>query len=132
VRILTNASRALRPAVRAALDELDERIVKLDASPERIEKPHRVPLGGLLAGLALLRDFSVQSCFVEGAAANTDAPSIADWIDLLAELRPRAVQIYTIDLPAASTDVLPAAAARLEEIACHLRARTGIEAGVYS
>ena len=132
VRILTNGSRAARPEIRAALDQLDERIVKLDASPERVERPglHH-PLGALIASLALLRDVTLQACFVEGEVANTDARSVGEWIELVAEIAPRAVQIYTIDRRPAQSGILPAVAASLEEIACALRARTGIEASVH-
>lgn len=132
VRILSNGSRAVVPAVRAALDRLTERIVKLDAEPQRVSRPAPgAPLGALLHGLGLLRDVTVQSCFVEGDFANTGAASVAEWADLLAELRPRAVQVYTIDRQPLLGGVLPAAAAALEEIACRLRARTAIEAGVF-
>jgi wyosine [tRNA(Phe)-imidazoG37] synthetase (radical SAM superfamily) len=133
VRILTNASHAMRPEIRAALDRLDERIVKLDADAERVERPgRRQPLGALLAGLALLRDVTLQACFVEGEAANTGERSVFEWVELVAELAPRAVQIYTIDRQPAQAGILPAGAARLEEIACALRARTGIEASVHA
>jgi wyosine [tRNA(Phe)-imidazoG37] synthetase (radical SAM superfamily) len=120
------------PAVRAALDRLDERIVKLDADPQRVSRPApSAPLGTLVHALSLLRDVTVQSCFVEGDFANTGEASVAEWAELLAELRPRAVQVYTIDRQAARGGVLPASAALLEEIACRLRARTGIDAGVF-
>ena len=133
VRILTNGSRAARPEIRAALDRFDERIVKLDADPERVERPglHH-PLGALLASIAMLRDVTLQSCFVEGGVANTGERSVREWVELVAELAPRAVQIYTIDRQPAHAGILPATADRLEEIACALRARTGIEASVHA
>lgn len=133
VRILTNGTLATRPTVRRALDQLDERIVVLDAAAGRVNRPARgCPLGALVAGLLLLRDVSVQSCFIGGAISNCDPPCVGAWAELVAELRPRRVQIHTINRRPARADVRPLVGAQLEEIACVLRARTGIEAEVYA
>ncbi len=133
VRILTNGGRAAYPEVRKALDRLDERIVKLDADPERVCRPARnQPLGAMLLGIALLRDVTLQSCFIDGAVSNTGESAIHDWLGLVPEVAPRAVQIYTIDRPPEGVDIRPVAAVQLEEIACRLRAQSGIEARVYS
>jgi wyosine [tRNA(Phe)-imidazoG37] synthetase (radical SAM superfamily) len=133
VRILTNGTLAIRPVVRRALDQLDERIVVLDAAGHRVNRPARGrPLGTLVAGLLLLRDVSLQSCFIGGAVSNCDASSVGDWADLVAELRPRRVQIHTINRRSAQAGIHPLVRAQLEEIACVLRARTGIEAEVYA
>ena len=133
VRILTNGTLATCPSVRRALDQLDERIVVVDAAAGRVNRPARgCPLGALVAGLLLLRDVSVQSCFIGGAVSNCDPSCVAAWAELVAELRPRRVQIHTINHRPARADVRPLACAQLEEIACVLRARTGIEADVYA
>lgn len=133
VRILTNGTRAIRPAVRRALDQLDERIVVLDAAPARVNRPARgCPPGARIAGLLLLRDVSVQSCFIGGVVANCDPSSVASWAELVGELRPRRVQVHTINRRPARANVQPLARAQLEEIACVLRARTRIEAEVYA
>jgi len=133
VRILTNGSQAVRPEIRAALDRLGERIVKLDADAQRVSRPgRRCPLGATLLGMALLSDVTLQSCFIEGAVSNTGESTVRDWADLVSELEPRKVQIYTIDRRPASADIRPVAAPHLEEIACRLRARTGIEAQVFA
>jgi len=133
VRILTNGTRILRAEVRGALNLLDERIVKLDAAAERVCRPGgRSPLGGVVASMAVLRDVTLQSCFVQGEIANTSPDALREWVDLVAEVRPRGVQIYTIDRPAPAFEVRPVALAELEEIACFLRAGTGIEATVFA
>jgi wyosine [tRNA(Phe)-imidazoG37] synthetase (radical SAM superfamily) len=133
VRILTNGSGAVRPDVRAALDRLDERVVKLDADPVRVSRPsRRHPLGAIILGIGFLRDVTLQSCFVEGAVSNTADGAIRDWVQLVGEINPRAVQIYTIDRRPAHPRVRPVSPAHLEEIACSLRAQTGIEACVYA
>jgi wyosine [tRNA(Phe)-imidazoG37] synthetase (radical SAM superfamily) len=131
VCILTNGSRAIRPRVRRALNRLDERIVKLDAEPDAVNRPRAsVPLGGLLHGLSLLRDVTLQSCFIDGSVSNVGRDTVQRWADLVVELEPRRVQVYTIDRRPADLDIRPVSEARLEEVACLLRARTGIEAEV--
>ena len=52
--------------------------------------------------------------------------------DILGELRPRAVQIFTVSRRPALMDVRPVSATRLKEIGCVLRARTGIDARVFA
>ncbi len=132
VRILTNGSQAVSPRVRSALDRLDERIVKLDADSEHVCRPtRRHPPGARLLGLSLLRDVTLQSCFIEGSVSNTDEETVTEWVELVSEIAPRAVQIYTIDQPPATAEIRPVGPSRLEEIACQLRGRTGIEARVY-
>jgi len=127
VRILTNGSRAVLPEVRAALDLLDERIVKLDAELERMSG-QGAGYGAILYGLLSLRDVTLQSCFVEGSASNTSENSIREWTDLVAEMRPRGVQIYTIDREPADSDARPVTAGHLARVARRLEERTGIEA----
>jgi wyosine [tRNA(Phe)-imidazoG37] synthetase (radical SAM superfamily) len=133
VRILTNGERAFRPEVRTALDRLDERIVTLDAAPESADRPSaRAPLGGIVQGISLLRDFTAQSCFFDGAVSNVGDAAVRDWAELVGELRPRSVQIFTLSRRPAAVDVQPVAPDQLEEIACVLRARTGIEGVVFA
>jgi wyosine [tRNA(Phe)-imidazoG37] synthetase (radical SAM superfamily) len=133
VRILTNGERAFRPEIRTALDRLDERIVTLDAAPESADRPSaRAPLGGIVQGISLLRDFTAQSCFFDGAVSNVGDAAVRDWAELVGELRPRSVQIFTLSRRPAVVDVRPISADQLEEIACLLRARTGIEGVVFA
>ncbi len=132
VRIMTNGSTVCHDDVRRALDLVDERIVKLDAGTERVcraDASH--PLGTVIAALPLLRDMALQSCFIEGAVENTDADSVQEWVDLLDELRPQAVQIYTPSWLSDEGDVVPAPGWRLDEIAAQLEEHAGIHPSVY-
>jgi wyosine [tRNA(Phe)-imidazoG37] synthetase (radical SAM superfamily) len=132
VRIVTNGSMVCQEDVRRALDLLDERIVKLDAAPERVCRAAAGhPLGAVIATLPLLRDMTILSCFVEGAVENTDVDSVREWVDLLAELRPQAVHIFTPSWPACEAGVVPAPAWRLDEIAAQLEEQSGIHPLVY-
>ena len=92
---------------------------------ERAERPRAVVVGTSRAEL---------NSAVERyeAVSNTGESAIHDWLGLVPEVAPRAVQIYTIDRAPEGVDIRPVAAVQLEEIACRLRAQSGIEARVYS
>jgi wyosine [tRNA(Phe)-imidazoG37] synthetase (radical SAM superfamily) len=133
VRILTNGANTVRPTVRRALDRLDERIVIVDADPQHVDRPDpRSPLGGIVQGVSRLRDFTAQSCFVGGAVPNVGEEAVSRWIELLDEMRPRSVQIFTISRRPAQGGARPVSTERLHEIAHALRRRTGIESRVFA
>jgi wyosine [tRNA(Phe)-imidazoG37] synthetase (radical SAM superfamily) len=133
VRILTNGATAVRPEIRRALNRLDERIVTLDADAERIDRPDaRSPLGNIVCGISLLRDVTLQSCFIDGAVSNIGEEVVGQWADLVGELRPARVQIFTMSRRSAACDVRPVSPSQLEEVACILRSRTGIDAQVFA
>lgn len=132
VRVVTNGSTVSHEDVRRALDLFDERIVKLDAGAAQVCRPDKWhPLGAVIAALPLLRDMTIQSCFIEGSVGNTDAASVQEWVDLIAELKPQAVQIYTPSSLGHRTDVLPAPGWRLVEIAAQLEKQSGIHPSVF-
>jgi wyosine [tRNA(Phe)-imidazoG37] synthetase (radical SAM superfamily) len=130
VRILTNGSAAGRADVRAALQRLDERVLKLDADPARTNRPRS--LAAIDAGMRALYDVTLQCCFVEGEAANTGRAAVAAWVERVAAARPLAVHLYTIDRPAPGARARPARVETLEEMACALRDRAGIEARIFA
>ena len=132
VRILTNGANTVRPRVRRALDRLDERIVTVDAAPRRVDRTDaQSPLGGIIQGISLLRDFTAQSCFFDGPLSNVDGESVSEWAECLGEMGPRRVQIFTLGRRPAKVDVRPVSRAQLEEIASVLRERTGIDGVVF-
>ena len=105
----------------------------LDAGGERINRPVAgYSMADIIASLCALPDLSVQSCFIDGEVSNVDGESVARWSDLVGKVGPKAVQIYTIDRQPARAGIRPVQRAQLEEIACLLRERAGIEAGVFA
>jgi len=127
IRISTNGTTILRPEVRRALELADERILRLDAGGDRVHRGRlSSPLGAIVATLASLSDFTLESVFVEGRGANTDADSVREWLELLGELRPSHVYVTTIERPPVAAGPLPARPATLEEIAARVRDEAGI------
>ena len=131
VRIVTTANRVCDPLVRRLLGFADECLVRVDAGADRIDRPDRaMPRELVAAALRELSDFCVESVFVEGPDGNTGERDVEDWIEWLAELRPKRVTVTTIVQPPLAPGVGKADAATLERIAAELRRETGIEAEV--
>jgi wyosine [tRNA(Phe)-imidazoG37] synthetase (radical SAM superfamily) len=134
---LTNGARLDDPAVVEGLNELDERMVKLDAGTEAMFLDMNTPttplaLGEILAGIARLRDVIIQSLFTRGRIDNTKADEVNAYAGRLADLRPRpkGVHIYTIARAPADPRLAPAPREVLEAIARRVRA-IGIPAEVF-
>ncbi len=128
VAILSNSSTLDQPRVPAALARLDERYMKLDAGDATILRrvnASPVPLARIVEGLQGLGKIVVQTMFVRDRLARIDNSSdlaLASWIEVLGQIRPEAVHIYTIDREPAWPYLQPVVPARLEEIARRVRA----------
>lgn len=137
VRVLSNSAHLANDRVVAALDLLDERIMKLDAGNDRllhaIDSP-LVPLTieDLVHGLRRLRDCVIQSFFVCGGRNNTTGEAVSEWIDAVARVRPLSVQIATIARRPADARLEPAPAMLLRTIRDLLARRTGIQSRVFA
>jgi wyosine [tRNA(Phe)-imidazoG37] synthetase (radical SAM superfamily) len=129
VCVMSNGLLAGRPAIRAALDRLDERLMKLDPGPVGDVSGVTYDRARLVEDLRGLVDVTVQAMVVEGpgySGASDDA--VEEWLRALARLQPKAVQVYSLARLPADTRVTRVARARLEEIA--ERARTVISGKV--
>jgi len=129
VCVMSNGLSAGRPAIRAALDRLDERLMKLDPGPAAEVSGTSYDRARLVEDLRALADVTVQAMVVEGPGySGASDEAVEEWLRALARLQPRAVQVYSIARPPADTRVIRVARARLEEIAA--RARTVIRGTV--
>ncbi len=134
--ILSNASQVIDSRVREALNKLDERIMKLDAgSPQRIKYINQPRYGfvldEVLAGLKLLKDAIIQSLFFMGVLDNSTDRAVDEWIEAIDIIKPKSVQVYTLDRPPAVQDLKPVGRERLEEIARRATLATGIRTDVF-
>ena len=136
VGILSDSSQAHRPEIKAALQMLDERCMKLDAGDsETIEKINK-PAGGFdlkrtMEALRNLDDITVQSMFIQGSYDNTHSKQIDAWIEAVQFVKPSSVQVYTIDRPPADSGIKTVPLTRLNEIASMCQKRTGISTEVF-
>jgi wyosine [tRNA(Phe)-imidazoG37] synthetase (radical SAM superfamily) len=121
--ILSNAATLELPGVVDALNGLDERYMKLDAGDTAILRRMNgttLSVEQILVGLRRLNDIVVQSMFVRdrlGRIDNAGDIAVAQWINLLGGLAPRAVHIYSIDRAPAWPYLQAIPFSRLEEIA---------------
>ena len=127
VSVLSNATMAMRPDVHAALERVDNNILKLDTvSKEYIDKVNRptYPTYDVQEIIETIRSFNgnaiVQTMFMRGtmdgkSVDNTGEEYVNPWLEAIKHIRPKQVMIYTIDretpdheLLKASPDVLNA------------------------
>jgi wyosine [tRNA(Phe)-imidazoG37] synthetase (radical SAM superfamily) len=134
--VLTCGSTLHHAEVCLALNRLDERQVKLDAGdPETLRAvnlPHPpFDLNRMIAHIRALTDCIIQTIFVQGRVDNTTDQAVAAWIERVAEIRPLAVQLYTLDRIPADRRLQPAPRARLQAIALWCQEATGVACEIY-
>ncbi|MGH7770024.1 MAG: radical SAM protein [Candidatus Binatia bacterium] len=134
--VLSNSATVTRPEIRAALERLDMRIMKLDAGSEEIIHQLNGPappfyLREIVTGLKDLQDVILQSLFVQGRITNADPDSVAIWVETVREIRPLLVQLYTLDRVPAEARIWKVNRPTLEWIASQARWRAGVKAEIY-
>jgi wyosine [tRNA(Phe)-imidazoG37] synthetase (radical SAM superfamily) len=136
VDILSNAAHLDRPQVIEGLNLLDERYMKLDAGSEEqflnMNSPVTdVGIWDVVKNLPKLKDFIIQAMFTHGRRDNTDEESVVAWIQAIKRLKPKSVQIYSVDRFPADAKITKVERSLLEEIGQALTAQTGIPAEVF-
>ncbi len=126
VCVMSNGLAAGKPAIRGALDRVDERMMKLDPGPVELVNGARYDRRALVEALRGLRDVTVQAMVVEGPGySGATEQAVAEWLEALARIQPKAVHVYSIARRPADARIKPVARARLEEIAARARAVVG-------
>ena len=104
VSVLSNASLVGRPAVADALRKVDNPILKIDASSDILVQKVNRPVGTyhLADIMAALKGFGgnfiLQTMFLRSPEFDTTEPeALAAWMDMVRELMPREIMVYTID-----------------------------------
>jgi len=107
VSVLSNATQLGRDEIVAALLRVDNPILKLDASTDELAKKINKPPAGysvraIVDGMRKFRgNFILQTMFLKGPGFDSlDGSNLKGWMDIVRELRPREVMVYTIDRPA--------------------------------
>lgn len=104
VSVLSNATMIGRKDVADALMRVDNPILKIDASSDELIQKINKPSGSyrLAEVVENLRKFEgrfvLQTMFLRSEDFDTAAPqALAAWMDIVRELRPREIMVYTID-----------------------------------
>lgn len=104
VSVLSNATMIGRPAVFDAMKRVDNPILKIDASSDELIQQINKPMGHYVLA-EVVRDlkrfdgnFILQTMFLKSPDFDTTTPeSIQAWIEIVREVRPREIMVYTID-----------------------------------
>ncbi len=138
VAVLSNATMIHNQSVREALGMIDRAILKFDSALDETYKLMNKPNSSRSVAqiVELLRvfngEFVMQTMFLRGNYQgvhidNTTEGEVTAWLEVVAELRPREVMLYSIDRPTPHNDLQKVDKSELERIALRVRA-LGIEA----
>ncbi len=133
---LTNGAHCDNKRVVHGLNQLDERMVKIDAGSEgtfkRINKPLvRANLSKITNGARKLKDIVVQSLFVQGSVDNTSLEDIEEWLEIVGIVQPRVVHLTTISRIPAIPGLKRADEDTLYTIASRLKRKLQVECLVF-
>lgn len=136
VGILSDSTQVARPKIREALSFLDARYMKFDAADEQMWRLINKPFGNvtfqsMIEGLKLLPDIILQSMFLQGSYDNTTDTHIAKWVEIVGSLKPKSVQVYTVDRGTAAEGITEVSLEDLNKIADRLTKVTGISTDVF-
>jgi wyosine [tRNA(Phe)-imidazoG37] synthetase (radical SAM superfamily) len=120
--ILSNSSRVAQPSILSALERIDKPMMKLDAGDPQIfqliNRPAKsIDFRDMVAGLSSLSNLVIQSMLIDGMVSNVRGEALQSWVDLLADLRPLEIHIYSLDRPTACDEVKSINTQKLESIA---------------
>lgn len=123
VSVLSNATTVHIPAIMEALRKVDNPIMKIDAPSDelvaRIDRPAPgYSLQRVIEGLkGFGGDFILQTMFLKSKDFDSSEPGqIAAWMDIVRELSPRKVMVYTIDRPTPEEGLGKFSAQRMREL----------------
>ena len=115
VSVLSNATRVHIPEIFAALQKVDNPILKLDAPTLALAQKINHPAPGydvnrVVEALAQFEgNFVLQTMFLRFPGVfDSSSPEVLDgWMEIVRKLRPREVMAYTIDRPTPQAGLVP-------------------------
>jgi len=130
--VLTNSSTINQEEIQIALDMVDAPMMKLDAGdPQTFIKINR-PVSGIeffdiIKGMKSVSHLMLQTMFVDGDISNTRGEAYQAWVNLVGELQPSLVHIYSIERPTAELGFREVEPKKLHKIAEDLQKKFGIK-----
>ena len=104
VSVLSNAVLVGRKEIAEALMKVDNPILKIDASSDELVRMVNKPVGtyhldDIVEALKTFKgNFVLQTMFLRSQEFDTTEPKALNaWLDIVRELRPREIMVYTID-----------------------------------
>lgn len=141
IAVLSNSTMLHKAKVVEALKKVDDNILKLDsgipATIRLLDQPvGRFDLQGVVKnlkqfdGVLIIQTMFIRGTFKANAIDNTTEPELQAWINLLQEIHPKSVMIYTIARDTPANDLRKVSIDELETIAKRVREETGLEVQV--
>ncbi len=123
VSVLSNATRVHVPEVAAALKRVDNPILKIDAPTDELVATINHPAPGysltrVIEGLRGFNgDFVLQTMFLRSPDFDSASPEVlSGWMDIVRELKPRKIMVYTIDRPTPASGLEKISAAEMKTL----------------
>ena len=135
--LLSNSSALSNQSVRSAISLINTRILKLDAGTEEVFQKINKPAQGILLKNIVdsfkgIGNFIIQTIFINGNVSNTKEENISRWIEIIKELSPISVQVYSTDRPVPQKDIEKVEVMELRAIASRTEQLTSIPVKVFS
>ena len=133
VSVLSNSTFIHRPAVFEALNKIDNNILKLDTVDEayirEVDRPTgQYSIASIIDGMKSFKgNCIIQTMFMKGGYEGRDVDNTSDkyvlpWLEVVKEIAPRQVMIYTIDRETPDHDLQKATREELDRIAALVEA----------
>lgn len=134
--LFSNSTTVMRPEILEALTLFDKPILKLDAGDEETwlainRPPPGVTLAAVLDGLSQVPNLVLQSLFLDGVVQNVRGRPYQAWLEAVERIRPKEVQIYSLDRPTPERGLQEVCLEELTRIAREVFERTAIPAQAY-
>jgi len=133
--VLSNSALAGEKSIKKSLSKLDWTIMKLDCGSPRLFQRYNQPCSGvdlerITQGLGELEDVVIQALFTSGESGNLETQNIEEWVERLKRIKPKAVQLYTLDRDYPDKTLQYATIGELSRIRERVK-KAGIPAEVY-
>ena len=134
--LLSNSTMVSSPEVQEAIRLINTPMMKLDAGDEITFRAINQPVEGLnldeiTMGLREIPHLMIQSVLVDGKVSNVRGAAYQAWKNLLVDLQPQTIHIYSTERPTMRGDVERVSPKRLSEIAEELTGKLNLNAQAF-
>ena len=142
VSVLSNATQLDRPDVFSALLKIENPILKLDSAFDQtakvLDRPtsssysirHQVERMKAFKGKLIIQTLFSKGQYNGESFDNTTETEVSAWIELMREIGPKSVMVYTIDRETAVSGLVKISIKELQSIAEKLTKQTGIPVSI--
>ncbi len=100
--VFSNCTQLHNKKIIKGLNVYDERVMKLDAGNDIQLKNINAPLvkdsmKKIINNTRRLKNLIIQSMFIKGIATNMERTDLDEWIEAIALIKPKKVQVYTVE-----------------------------------